>query len=636
MSQSPPKTEEEQWEKIPTKLFKDSDEACRLLAKEIASLIRKRQDQGRSVVLGLATGSTPVGLYRELIRLHQEDALSFRNVVTFNLDEYFPIQRNHRESYYYFMREQLFRHIDIPQKQIHIPDGNIPREKVYRHCQDYEAAIEKAGGLDLQILGIGRTGHIGFNEPGARADSLTRLVRLDTLTRKDAARDFLGLDNVPLFGISMGVGTILKARRVVLMAWGRGKADVIQEAIEGDITSRIPASFLQNHEDVSFYLDEPAASRLTRRRYPWLCGPLDWTPELTRRAVIWLCKRVQKPILKLIEDDYSEHGLEHLVMEAGSAYNLNIRIFNEIQHTITGWPGGKPNADDSTRPERAEPHPKRVLVFAPEPMDDVAGMGGTLHRLQNQGHQVKVAYMTSGNLAVPDEKAGFTVELLLKALTASASGGTDTILDVKNSLENKNEFEEDPAVVRAFKSLIRESEARASLRHCRLQEDCATFLNLDFYERGRYRHFKPTEADLKIILTLLESYQPHQVYLTGDQADPQSLAGVCHRLVRRALNQVSEREWYAGCYLWLFRSGAEEWTLENTHMAVPLSPDELDFKINAIYQHESQRSQTPVDFEDHREFWQQVEAINRLMAEQYDRLGLAEYEAIEVFQRLQG
>jgi glucosamine-6-phosphate deaminase len=405
-------TEAEQFEKIPTKVFADSENAVRELILIISDLIRQRQAENRRAVLGLATGSTPVKLYQEFIRLHREERLSFKNVITFNLDEYYGLPPDHPESYRHFMEVQLFRHIDLPPKQAHVPDGLVERDKVFEYCAGYEAQIEEAGGVDIQIVGIGRTGHIGFNEPGSGPDSRTRMVALDRLTRRDAARDFRGEANVPAYAITMGIGTILQARQILLLAWGESKAPILRAAIEGPETNAVPASFLQRHPNRGCYIDQAAANELTRFRTPWKVGPVKWDRNLTRKAVTWLAAERKKPVLRLGDEDYTENALAPLLVETASAYGLNIRIFNELQHTITGWPGGKPNADDTNRPVPAEPPFKRVLVFSPEPLDAEIGMAGTLHRLVSQRHEVTLAYLTSGNLSVPDGEARMAFSLL--------------------------------------------------------------------------------------------------------------------------------------------------------------------------------------------------------------------------------
>jgi glucosamine-6-phosphate deaminase len=628
-------TEAEQYEHIRTTVFPSSDEAVRIVAASIARLIKTRLDERRKAVLGLATGSTPVKLYRELIRLHREEGLSFQNVVTFNLDEYYGLPPNHPESYRHFMEVQLFKHVDIPQQNIHVPDGLVPRAEVYAYCQEYERKIREAGGVDIQILGIGRTGHIGFNEPGSGPDSRTRLVALDRLTRRDAARDFRGEANVPGYAITMGVGTILQAKELDLLAWGESKAPILRAAIEGQQTDTIPASFLQRHSNCRCYIDEPAASELTRFRTPWKVGTVDWKPSLIRKAVVSLAAELKKPVLRLRDEDYSENGLASLLMETGSGYSLNIRIFNELQHTITGWPGGKPNADDSNRPVRANPAQKRVLVFSPEPLDAELGMAGTLHRLVSHQHEVTFVYLTSGNLGVPDGEARMALGLL-NELTENPGGdnhGKEQLRALTAEVDNKKAFDEDSTKLRQFKGFIRKAEARASCQVLGLDLSRVIFLDLPFYEIGRYRQFAPTEEDVNAIRTLFKRIQPHQIYLTGSGADPSSVSGISFQLLRTALATCRDDAWTRECQLWFYASAERPWPIHEIEMAVPLSPAELSVKLDCLYHHRSQRSQTPFLESQSGESWQQAEHNNRITAQQYDRLGLAEYEAMESFRR---
>jgi glucosamine-6-phosphate deaminase len=628
--------EAEQFEKIKTRIYDNSNTACRGIAREIDTLIREKQNKGESAVLGLATGSTPVNLYRELIKLHKDEGLSFKNVHTFNLDEYYPIEKNHRESYNRFMHEQLFHHIDIPKNNIHLIDGNISRQDVFTSCQEYENAITAIGGIDLQILGIGRTGHIGFNEPGSTRDTRTRLVSIDRVTRLDAARDFLGEINVPRYAITMGVGTILEARKLILMAWGESKSKMIARAVEGPVTESLPASFIQEHPNARFIINQSASAELTRVRHPWLVGNVSWKPSLSRRAVVWLSQSIKKPVLKLIDGEYSENGMAELLTEQGPAYNLNIRIFNELQHTITGWPGGKPNADDSSRPERAQPFPKRVVVFSPEPQDDVLYMGGTLHRLTQQGHNIEVVYQTSGNLAVPDEEAVKFAEFLIDSKsnnTDETGNQTNFARQVVKDLKKKGNKSIDTSEVRRIKAMIRRGEARAACRICGLSSKNIHFLDLPFYEQGRYRQFNLSGKDGGKVTKLLNKIKPHQIYATGWQADPNSVSFLCFESMRNALQSITDSTWLKDCFVWLYHGAEKEWLMDEIEMAVPLSPNELAIKINAIYQHVSQRRQTLSTENKLRESWQNAESRNQAIAKNYDHLGLAEYEAIETFKR---
>lgn len=630
-----PISEYTQRESLKTTIYPDAGGACAYVAGVIADLIRQRNEAGKPTVLGLATGSTPVRLYRELIRLHREEGLSFERVITFNLDEYYGLSGDHRESYRRFMQDQLFDHVDLKPENTHVPDGLVEREAVFQSCLSYEEAIRQAGGIDIQILGIGRTGHIGFNEPGSGPESRTRLVTLDSLTRRDAARDFLGEENVPRHAVTMGVGTILDARKVYLLAWGEAKAEVIAKAVEEKPTDAIPASFLQAHADCEFCIDLAAARHLTRVRYPWLVGPLDWTPEVIRQSVVWLSQTVGKPLLKLTDEDYAENAMADLLTEKGSAYDLNINLFNITQHTITGWPGGKPNADDSHRPERADPFPKRSLVFSPEPMDDVYCMGGTLHRLANQGHEVTVAYQTSGNLAVPDPDVRRAIELIMELGQEREDQEEVTFARrVERQLNEKGQFGQDTPDIRHLKGLIRRGEARSSARLLELKPEQLRFLDLPFYESGRYRRFQCTEKDIDSLEALLKAIRPHQVFTTGLGHDPLSVPAICFQALCAALRRCREDAWFQHCYFWLYRGPGVEWDTHEIDMAVPLSPDEFEYKIRGIYQHQTQRSQSPSAIQKSASnSWNLASQLNRSTAKTYDALGLAEYEAIEGFKR---
>jgi glucosamine-6-phosphate deaminase len=628
-----PRIEIEQFERIRTKAFRTSDEAVREVAASISKLIGKRQSEGKNVVLGLATGSTPVKLYKELIRLHREEGLSFANVISFNLDEYYGLPPDHPESYHRFMAVQLFQHVNILPENVHVPDGLVDRSKVFEFCLDYERKIREIGGIDIQILGIGRTGHIGFNEPGSGIDSRTRMVALDRITRRDAARDFRGEANVPEHAITMGVGTILEAREIQLLAWGDSKAGILKMAIEGPQVDSVPASYLQRHPNCTCSIDEAAAAELTRFRTPWRVGQVAWVASLIRKAVVWAAGELKKPVLRLRDDDYAENGLTSLLVETGSAYRLNLRIFNELQHTITGWPGGKPNSDDSNRPVPAEPAHKRVLVFGPEPLDAEIGMGGTLNRLVNHGHDLTFVYLTSGNLSVPDNEARMAISLLNEIRLSHSEQTPNLLVPLAEELDRKAAFDEDSAELRQFKGLIRKAEARASCQILALDLSKVLFLDLPFYETGRYRQFLTTETDIERILALFRTIRPHQVYLTGSGADPSSVAGIVHRLVMTAFERCRAEEWTGKCQTWLYALSDRAWLSHEIDMAVPLSPAELTLKLECIYHHRSQRNQTPFIEHGSGETWQQAENANRATAQEYDQLGMAEYEAIEAFRQ---
>jgi len=624
-----------QLERIPTQIYSSADDACQTVADAITSLIDERNAANKPTVLGLATGSTPVRLYRELIRRHKEEGLSFAKVITFNLDEYFGLAGDHPESYRKFMQDQLFDHVDLKPENTHVPDGLVASDTVFQSCKAYEDAIAAAGGIDIQILGIGRTGHVGFNEPGSGPETLTRLVTLDSLTRRDAARDFLGEANVPRHAITMGVGTILAAHKLFLLAWGEGKASIMAKAVEGEQTDTIPATFLQQHDNCFFCIDQSAASHLTRERHPWLVGRIQWTDETTRKAVLWLAQKTGKALLKLVDEDYTENGMSDLLIEQGSAYQLNIHLFNVTQHTITGWPGGKPNADDSNRPERATPFPKRSLILSPEPLDDVYCLGGTINRLKQHGNDVTIAYQTSGNLAVPDSEVQASIELMIE-LGQDRAGESDLnyAKTVEQQLKDKGTFGADTSEIRHLKGLIRRSEARSSARTLGIDTAKLQFLDLPFYEEGRYRRFLATEADVAQMCALLENVKPHQIFATGYGHDPLSVPALSFEVLRAALEQCTDSEWFKECNIWLYKGPADEWEANEIDMAVPLSPDEFENKIQGIYQHQTQRSQSPSRAsKTSSNTWDLAREINRGTAEIYDALGLAEYEAIECFKR---
>lgn len=630
-------TESEQLERIKTRVFPDAGSGSVEVARRIARLIREREEAGRVTVLGLATGSSPIRVYEELCRLHREEGLSFQRVITFNLDEYYPMDPDELQSYVRFMQEHLFDHIDIRPGNIHIPDGRLDRAGVYGYCQNYERRIVEAGGIDLQLLGIGRTGHIGFNEPGSTRDSRTRMVTLDRLTRMDAAADFFGESNVPRRAITMGVGTIMEARELILLAWGEAKAVVVQKAVEGPVTESVTASFLQAHPAVSFVLDTAAASELTRNRRPWLVTQCEWTNRMTRRSVVWLSHVLGKPILKLTDADYSENGAGDLVTEQGPAYTINIRVFNELQHTISGWPGGKPDADDTNRPERALPFPKRVLVLAPEPAGDVIGMGGTIRRLVEQGHEIHVAYLTSGGKLVSDPEARRFVDFILGI--GHLVGDADEIMrefafQALRDLDGKRPGVVDSVAVRRIKGLVRQGEAKAAIRLCGVEDARIRFLELPFYDTGRSRNNPLSSDDIGPLVRLFENLKPQQVFVPGDLQNPGSTRRMSFEAIEAAVGKLDRQaQWVGDCWFWLYPEGWREWDLDEIDMAVPVSPDELDRKSEAIYQHQSQKSPTPGGLGGASEFWQRAEAVNQALAERYDRCGLAEYEGIEVFRR---
>ncbi len=614
-----------QYENIPCRVFPSAQQVNRAVAQQIADLIRERANQGQNCVLGLATGSTPTGIYSELVRRHREDGLSFANVVTFNLDEYYPMQPDALQSYHRFMREHLFDHIDIKPKNIHIPSGTIAIEKVYDHCRNYEAAIADAGGIDIQILGIGRSGHVGFNEPGSAKDSRTRLITLDQVTRLDAASDFFGIDNVPRRALTMGVGTILDARRLLLIAFGENKAPIVARAVEGPVTSSISASYLQEHPNAQILMGEAAAEGLTRYSAPWLLGPVKWKHAMIRKGVIWLARKLDKPILKLTDEDYNETGLQELLADHGPAYAINSNVFRDLQSTMNSSPAGKATPKGQ---------PKRVLIFSPHPDDDVISMGGTLIRMADQGHEVHVAYQVSGNIAVFDDDA---IRFTDFATDFNHMFGIDDRKTAKlekhieEFLKKKQPGQVDSEEVQQIKGLIRRGEARAACRACGVPVQNLHFLDMPFYETGVVRKKPLSEEDVRLIKDLLVKIKPDQIYAAGDLSDPHGTHRVCLAAIFAAIDRVKKQKWYKGCKVWLYRGAWQEWGVEQIEMAVPLAPHDLMRKRNAIFKHESQKDKARYPGVDLREFWQRAEDRNRNTAHLYDKLGLAEYEAVEGF-----
>lgn len=629
--------EETRYEKLPVTVYANANQASINVANRIAQLIISKQQKGEKAILGLATGATPVKVYAELVRLHKEEGLSFYNVVTFNLDEYFPMKATAKQSYVTFMYEHLFNHIDVPEKHIFIPDGTLKPDKVASFCLNYEQKITDFGGLDLQLLGIGRTGHIGFNEPGSAPNSGTRLVTLDDLTRRDASRDFGGKANVPTKAITMGIGTIFKAREIILMAWSQNKAAIIKKAVESELSGDVPATYLQLSDNVEFVLDEDAASNLTRFDTPWLVKDCVWTNQLKKKAVIWLAQTVNKPILKLTEEHYNNHGMAQLAVEQGPSSKINIDIFNQIQHTITGWPGGKPNADDSQRPERALPALKKSLIFSPHPDDDVISMGGTFIRLVDQNHEVHVAYQTSGNTAVWDDDVLRYVEF---AIDFNKSEGLETIkltdiyTNMRGFIVDKQPNQIDTPQIRNVKGFIRKSEAISGARYAGLPDTQIHFMELPFYETGKTKKNTVSAVDIQLTINLLQQIKPQQIFAAGDFADPHGTHIVCFNIIVAALQKLKQTEtWVNDCWLWMYRGAWLEFPIHEIEMAVPLSPEEVIRKRSAIFKHQSQKDRPVFPGDDAREFWVRAEDRNRETAQIYDKLGLAEYEAMEAFAR---
>ena len=624
-------------EKIPTDIYESAEEGANQIALDIAQLIRDKQKAGRFCVLALAGGNSPRNVYADLVRMHQEEGLSFRNVVIFNLYEYYPLAPNAINSNFNALKEMLIDHVDIDKQNVFTPDSTIAKDAIFEYCRLYEQRIESFGGLDIALLGIGRVGNIGFNEPGSRLNSTTRLILLDNDSRNEASKMFGSIENTPISSITMGVATILSAKKIYLLAWGEEKAQKVKECVEGPVTDTIPASYLQTHNNAHVAIDLSAAANLTRIQRPWLVTSCEWNDKLIRSAIVWLCQLTGKPILKLTNKDYNENGLSELLALFGSAYNVNIKIFNDLQHTITGWPGGKPNADDTYRPERAKPYPKRVVVFSPHPDDDVISMGGTIRRLVEQKHDVHVAYETSGNIAVGDEEVIRFLHFINRVQPNLQQQRDQVINDkyteIRKYLKEKKDGDMDTRDILTIKGLIRRGEARTACTYNNIPLDHCHFLDLPFYETGKIQKNPISEADVEIVRNLLREVKPHQIFVAGDLADPHGTHRVCTDAVFAAIDLEKEEgaKWLKECRIWMYRGAWAEWEIENIEMAVPISPEELRAKRNSILKHQSQMESAPFLGNDERLFWQRSEDRNRGTAALYDSLGLASYEAMEAF-----
>jgi glucosamine-6-phosphate deaminase len=615
------------FEKIHTVIFDNSSIASKLIAREIADLIISKQKKNKECILGLATGSSPITIYNELVKIHQTEKLSFKNVVTFNLDEYYPISKTNKKSYHSFMNHYLFSHIDIKKENIHIPNGELKSNEVLNSCNKYEKKIKKFGGIDFQILGIGRTGHIGFNEPGSSVNSDTRLVKLDYLTKQDAMGSFSGFENVPNQAITMGVNTILSAKRIILVAWGESKKSVVKNAVEQSISTNLPSSFLQNHSNCTFVLDSGSSIELTRIKTPWLVGSVNWNSDLKTRAINWLCNNTGKSVLRLSNNDYNQNNLSELLNNE-SVHDLNIEFFNKIQRTITGWPGGKSNSDDTYRPERAMPEVKRIIIFSPHPDDDVVSMGGTFDRLISQGHDVHVVYQTSGNIAVSND----SILKFLEVYSDVFNIKDDSLNISKKILFNSNEILEDK-FVREVATKIREKEALAATRYLGLSDKNVHFLRLPFYETGKVIKNKPSVNDFDLMNQIILKIKPHQIYAAGDLADPHGTHAVCINILFRSLRKLKNQKFMNNCWVWLYRGAWHEWEVNEIDMAVPMSPAQVLRKRKSIFFHQSQNNSVMFQGDDKREFWERVEERNRDIAKQYRKLGMADYQAMETFKR---
>ncbi len=625
------------FEKIEVKIYPTPADGSIYAAQVIAQLIRDKAAKGENVVLGMATGSTPIKMYAELVRMHREEGLSFKNVITFNLDEYYPIDKDAYQSYWSFMHRNLFNHIDIDPKNIHLPNGNAPKEEMKKYCASYEQAIEAAGGIDLQVLGIGQNGHIGFNEPGSSILSKTRLVNLENSTRLANSYEFGTITKVPRLAVTMGISSILKAKKIILLAWGN-KASIVAKSVEGNVTESIPASILQQHNDCTFIIDEAASTELTRIKSPWLTGDCVWTKQMIKRAVVNLALKLNKSVLSLTSLDYTENGLSDLLVEQDDAYEINLQVFYMLRDTITGWPGGKPNAVIPAHPERSEPHPKRCLIFSPHPDDDIISMGGTFMRLHDQGHEVHVAYQTSGNIAVTDEFVTRFIDFAVgfeEMFGVDNSKSIEQLSSAERFIASKKKDQMDTKDIRAIKGLIRRGEAKATCRYVGLPEGRWHFMNMPFYETGTIEKKPLGEDDIIITMELLRKIKPHQVYCAGDLADPHGTHRVCLEAVFEALRRIKAAgdDWVKDCWVWLYKGAWQEWDIAEIEMAIPMSPDQVKKKRFGIFIHQSQKDMVPFQGSDNREFWQRAEDRNANTANLYAALGMTKYAAMEAFVR---
>ena len=619
------------YEKLPINIFDDSFYASSLVARSLVHRITHNENMGAHTVIAFSASSSLIHIYEELVRYFLDKKVSFKNVKAFVMDEYYPIGKEDLQSHYRFMREYLFGHVDIPQTNIFYPDGSLRRDQVSQFCADYEKQIAGFGGIDILL-----TSGMGFNEPGSPYNSHTGLITLNHSSRVSAASEFFGVEYVPHYAITMGMDTIFSAKEIYYLAWGEGRASDIQKMVEGPVDESFPSSYLQKHSSIQLMVDKAAAAELTRMKTPWLTGSCVWNDKLTRKAVFWLCKKLKKPILKVTSRDYNDNGMSDLVTERGPANKINIKVFNDLQHTITGWPGGKPKADDSTRPERALPFPKKVVIFSPHPDDDVISMGGTLARLSVHGHEVHVAYQVSGNIAVFDHDAIRFLDFLRDSshiYDFSLELAEEVYRQAVKDLARRKPGEADPYSIQQVKTAIRRGEAKSACRYLKIPEDRVHFLEMPFYETGGVKKKPIGPDDIRIVKELLQKVQPHQIFAAGDLSDPHGTHRVCFAAILDALEELKNEEWLKDCRVWLYRGAWQEWDVSDADMAVPLSPEEEEIKREAIFKHQSQKDRPLFPGSDSREFWKRAEERNHKTAEIYDQLGMAEYEAIELFVR---
>ncbi len=618
------------YEKLPVSIFKEQSDASKLILEAIIKTNNEKLAEGKKCVLALAASSACIQLYEDMVSAYENGTLNFNNIEIFIMDEYYPLDKNELQSHYRFFKEYIFDHVEIPQENIHCIESS-KMDNVDEYCTNYEKAIEAAGGIDILV-----TSSMGMNEPGSPYNSRTRQITLNYSSRVSAASDFFGTEYVPYHAITMGIATILDARKIYYLAWGEGKAPAIKKLVEGPVSDQVPYSYLQNHKNVDIIIDDAASVNLTRIETPWLTGKCEWTDYLIRKSVFWLCKKLQKPILKLTDRDYNDNGMSDLITHHGPASQINIKVFNDLQHTISGWPGGKPNADDSTRPERAYPFPKRVVVFSPHPDDDVISMGGTVARLSQHGHELHIAYQVSGNIAVFDHDVIRYLDFIRessKIYDFDATKADSIYRKVVEELKLKHPGEADPMDVREIKGTIRRGEARSACRYLGIPEERVHFLEMPFYETGGVKKKPLGREDIEIVKNLLKKVKPHQIFAAGDLSDPHGTHRVCFQAIIMACEELKNEEWFKDCRLWMYRGAWQEWDVADAEMAVPLSPEEVEIKREAIFRHQSQKDRPLFPGSDKREFWQRAEERNHNTAVLYDKLGMAEYQAIELFVR---
>ena len=616
------------YEKLPVSIFKEQEDASKMIVDDIIITANKKINEGKKCVLALAASSACIPVYEDLVKAYENGRLSFKDIEIFSIDEYYPLERNELQTHYRFLKEYIFDLTDIPQENIHCLESS-KMDDVAAYCNRYEEQIKLSGGIDILI-----TSGMGSNEPGSPYNSRTRLITMNHTTRVSAASDFFGVEYVPYHAITMGIGTILEAEKIYWLAWGEGKAGSIKKLVEGQVTDLNPASYLQQHNNVSVIVDDAASVNLTRIDTPWLTGKCEWTDYMIRKSVFWLCKKLEKPILKLTDRDYNDNGMSDLVTEHGPASNINIKVFNDLQHTISGWPGGKPNADDSTRPERAKPFPKRVIVFSPHPDDDVISMGGTVARLSTHGHELHIAYQVSGNIAVFDHDVIKYMDFVresAKIYGFDYNEANERYNRVIEELKHKRPGEADPMDVREIKGSIRRGEAKSACRYLGIPEERVHFLEMPFYETGGVKKKPLSREDIDIIKNLLQEVKPHQIFAAGDLSDPHGTHRVCFQAIIQACEELRGEEWFKDCRVWMYRGAWQEWDVAEAEMAVPLSPEEVEIKREAIFRHQSQKDRPLFPGSDKREFWQRAEERNHNTAVLYDKLGMAEYQAIELF-----